>query len=245
MAVEADLTRRALAAFYDDWRALAAASSEGEIVEGEGVVLIATGIPTPIFNKVFVFDTPADGWLDDARTFFEKRALQFSVELRPGIDDAETLAAGFQRFGDMPFMIWDEPAQAWPDVDGIVIVELSGPDDGFNAAVAEGFGMPVSLVESISEVVRDASELHQFVARDGDRAVGTSMRMDGAGAGIYTVATVSEYRGRGIGAALTARAARGAPFAYLQASSLGLPVYERMGFRVVERAGLYALPAMS
>ena len=54
-------------------------------------------------------------------------------------------------------------------------------------------------------------------------------------AGIYWVATLERFRGRGYGAALTWRAAwagrqQGCRVASLQASQLGLPVYARMGF---------------
>jgi len=55
-------------------------------------------------------------------------------------------------------------------------------------------------------------------------------------AGIYCVATLQEARGRGIGNALTAEPMLiakdlGYDFAVLQSSKMGLPVYERLGFR--------------
>jgi predicted GNAT family acetyltransferase len=54
------------------------------------------------------------------------------------------------------------------------------------------------------------------------------------------VATPPEHRGKGYGAAVTARAVlegfgQGADLAGLQASALGEPVYRRMGFREVLR----------
>ncbi len=63
--------------------------------------------------------------------------------------------------------------------------------------------------------------------------------------GIHFVATVPEARGRGYGAAITARAAASAPTlpAVLQASDLGRPVYERLGFSVVSRFDLWVFPS--
>jgi ribosomal protein S18 acetylase RimI-like enzyme len=65
-----------------------------------------------------------------------------------------------------------------------------------------------------------------------------SLLTAGGAAGIYNVATIEAERGRGIGAAMTAAAirhgaARGFTVATLQASTMGRPVYERLGFRFV------------
>jgi GNAT superfamily N-acetyltransferase len=56
--------------------------------------------------------------------------------------------------------------------------------------------------------------------------------------GVYNIATVERARRRGYGAAMTSRvvadgAAAGCDVAILQASPMGLPVYERLGFRTV------------
>lgn len=65
--------------------------------------------------------------------------------------------------------------------------------------------------------------------------------------GIHFVATLPEARRRGYGAAITARAANTAPDlpAVLQASDLGRPVYERIGFHVVSRFDLWILPRLA
>jgi predicted acetyltransferase len=60
----------------------------------------------------------------------------------------------------------------------------------------------------------------------------------GTTAGIYNVATLPSHRKRGYGEAMTWRAvaggaAAGCDVAILQASQMGRPIYERMGFRLV------------
>lgn len=78
--------------------------------------------------------------------------------------------------------------------------------------------------------------------------VATAALFEGAGvAGIFSVATVPEARGHGIGRAVTATVlteavARGHRLAVLGSSHLGYPVYRRLGFREVSRLRSYALP---
>ena len=68
---------------------------------------------------------------------------------------------------------------------------------------------------------------------DGEPVCTSALVRNADVAGIYFVATLEDFRGRG--AAVTWEAARdgiehGCRFASLQASELGRPVYERMGF---------------
>jgi GNAT superfamily N-acetyltransferase len=71
------------------------------------------------------------------------------------------------------------------------------------------------------------------------RSVGTSVAIQGGGAsGVVAVGTLAEARRRGVGTALSWAAAeagrqRGFDTVVLQASPMGLPVYEAMGFTTV------------
>ena len=82
----------------------------------------------------------------------------------------------------------------------------------------------------------------------GDRLVATSFAVrSGPVVGIYGVHTDDAYRRRGIGTAITAEAigagARwGCVAAILQASEMGLPVYEAMGFRRIATMVSYEQP---
>jgi predicted GNAT family acetyltransferase len=62
--------------------------------------------------------------------------------------------------------------------------------------------------------------------------------------GVYNIATLEMARRRGYGAAMTARvvadgAADGCDVAILQASEMGRPIYERLGFRTVIGRDVY------
>ncbi len=58
---------------------------------------------------------------------------------------------------------------------------------------------------------------------------------------VYAVATLPDARGRGYGAALTWRATTVEPSlpAMLQASDLGRPIYERLGYTTLLRLKLW------
>ncbi len=85
------------------------------------------------------------------------------------------------------------------------------------------------------------SPLRQFVGWLGDRPVaGATVYLDepSGTAGIYHVDTLADVRGQGFGRAITAGALAAAqeagyPMGVLSASTLGTPVYLRLGFRIV------------
>jgi GNAT superfamily N-acetyltransferase len=65
--------------------------------------------------------------------------------------------------------------------------------------------------------------------------------------GVYSIATIPSARRRGYGAAMTARVVSdglvtGCDVAALQASDMGRPIYQRMGFRTVVRYVSYKDP---
>jgi GNAT superfamily N-acetyltransferase len=65
--------------------------------------------------------------------------------------------------------------------------------------------------------------------------------------GVYNIATLESARRRGYGAAMTMRivedgAAAGCDVAILQASDMGKPIYERLGFRTVVEYFAYGEP---
>jgi len=114
------------------------------------------------------------------------------------------------------------------------------------AVAAAGFGMPPAVAAAI--YAREVAALdglgYYLVCVDGiDVATATGFTV-GDGTAIFSVATHPDYRGRGYGSAVAARAVRdgfaaGASFAALQSSALGESVYRRLGFSTVERYVLY------
>jgi len=129
-------------------------------------------------------------------------------------------------------------------VPGLVIERVNDPVEQriFLDVMQAGFDMPDSVRR---ELHRSASIMGyapnapwvRFLGRVDGRAVGSSGLMHFGGvAGIYNVATVPEYRRRGIAAAMTAAAMEhgrllGYGLSALGTSEMGRGVYEGLGFR--------------
>ena len=172
----------------------------------------------------------------------------------PGLAD-DLLAAGGTEVGRMPVLA--APAGRVADVGvpaGLTIEQISGPGslESFVDAYAGPMGVADDQRGAALRMEAGHPDAPQHLVRfagwmDG-RLVATSALLDSDGvAGIYVVATQEAYRGRGIGAAMTAAAVaegrrRGPAVVSLQASALGKPVYERLGLRTVAGYRLFSHP---
>jgi GNAT superfamily N-acetyltransferase len=138
-----------------------------------------------------------------------------------------------------------------PPVDGLRIetVERSRRHD-WAWLTCDGFGLDQDVRRAMAaceacvpdSVYEDQSRYTGLV--DGKAVAVSSLVMAGGLAGVYAVATLPEARRRGIGTAMTLHAIaegrrRGATMAVLQASSMGRPIYERIGFPLAYEYELY------
>ena len=104
---------------------------------------------------------------------------------------------------------------------------------------ARGFGAPRTFFEPLFASGMQAEGLDLWLAFVDGVAVSTATGLvRGDNVGIFDVATPPEHRRKGYGAVVTAAAVAhgfdaGASLAYLQASDMGFPVYEALGFRTV------------
>ena len=114
----------------------------------------------------------------------------------------------------------------------------------FSRTGAASFGMHATNLDALAiglaKGIRDGSFRGGcYLGYYDGKPVATSLRFtSGRVAGVYFVATAKEYRRRGIGEAMTWRAAvdgrmEKCSISVLQASEMGRPVYEGMGYRTV------------
>jgi len=187
-----------------------------------------------------------DAVFDDVRRFYGGRGAPYSVWLRAHADqDTETAlrARGFELFTSMPGMalLADPGTQcAPPDLIIRPVVDDAGRADyaGVSAAAYATYGAPAEHTEDVFAFVDSvcAPHIQAFLGYRGERAVaGAIVYVSHGVAGIGWVGTLPDERGHGFAEAVTWAAIRegfrrGATVASLQASPMGRPIYERMGF---------------
>lgn len=225
--------------------AFIATSKIGEVLDAHDLTITNTRAAIAEFNLVFVKRPThkVQKTLDRAARYFAAQNLPYRVCVRS--DAAEPcrqllLPRGFQEVRPLPGMRLSPPdAMPEPPAD-LAVHRVADPQTlaEFQATAFDGFGLPEAAAPLF--LTRDFMELPRvalFVGRVGGEPVSTSALVGSEGvAGIYWVSTREAARGRGYGAALTWQAVRtgrdlGYPLASLQASEMGRPVYERMGFR--------------
>ena len=234
----------------ESWRSLAAGGEDMVVEEDDEVLMVAGGADVAFFNPAFVKDPglPPDRVMERLARFYGPRQVPYLLWVMEGshpdlVDRAPSL--GLAPSEGPPAMVL-EPIAALQSEGrrpaGVVIEPVSdaaGLSDAVELAAA-GFGMPLELCRKIlTPAVLDDPTVQVVVARvDGEPVSTATLVVTDEVAGVYTVATPEEHRGRGYGAAVTAAVveegrARGCTMASLQASPMGAPVYERMGFRTV------------
>ena len=217
-----------------------------DLVEVDGLLVAISNLPAPELNSVYVVREPTHpaSALEAAEAELSERGMSFGIDLEAGRHpsvDVAVRAAGLEMIVARPAMAVrvEELAPArLPG--GVAIRPIETSDDaGALARVdAEAFEGDLEISERFYAAgVVDVEGARGFVAWDGDVPVGTGVAYEVAGTvGIYGIAVVPAARRRGIGAAVTVACAHAFPdvdLAWLQASEMGLGVYEGLGFRRV------------
>ncbi len=102
--------------------------------------------------------------------------------------------------------------------------------------VGDAFGLPAGSQDPFMTTALNGDDFRVWVGYVDERPASAAAASVSHGlCGVYAVATTEDARGRGYGEALTWAATLFRPDlpATLQASALGRPVYERMGYEVV------------
>jgi GNAT superfamily N-acetyltransferase len=239
-----------------------AAGVPGSLVRIDGgVALIATGLPIRFFNQVVIQASKPDA--DAVRSAVDamrERDARFVVLLRRGIDTAlvpemATLGlVGSAGSGPMPGMALHPlsggpPTLPGPEEHEVRLVEdVAGLVDHRRTAAA-GFGMPDAVADlAMHDGLLERADCAIYVGYSDGTPVTTGIGIrTGRTIGVYNVATIEAARRRGLGSLMTARIASdgrasGCDVAILQASEMGLSVYERLGYRTVVEYDSYVEP---
>jgi GNAT superfamily N-acetyltransferase len=224
-----------------------------ELETGPGWLFGAGSYDHPtITNTVFRTDDELDpgDLIERARGFFGPRGRGFCVWTRDGVDADRGLAAACEAerivpIYEMPEMVLDRRADESPLAEGVAVRRLD------SAAQASEYWRIAG--ESYAELGFPPEVFTQYTDGDGllgegvvaflgevdgePAAIAMTIVTDGV-AGIYWVGSLPAARGKGLGRAVTVAATnagfgRGADLASLQASPMGRPIYEAMGYRTI------------
>jgi GNAT superfamily N-acetyltransferase len=217
------------------------------IQELDGVVVCLTGLDDEEQNTALIEREPEDAAkaLAEAEGVFRAHGRSFGIDVErsrhPDVD-AALRAMGLELVATRPAMTADVEDMEHAQVpEGVEIVRVTDPE-----LLAELVEVEIGSFETdrpVAEGLLSPSQLslpnvRLYAAIADGRAVAQAItNTQGGAVGVFGVATLPEYRRRGIGTAITAFAIDAvrdeADLAWLQSSELGRGLYERMGFRPV------------
>jgi ribosomal protein S18 acetylase RimI-like enzyme len=157
-------------------------------------------------------------------------------------------AHGFELDYDAPGMAvaLDTLDEELATVDGLTIVPAFDAKtlQDWVTALCGAYDMPITAAQAWTDATQALSAGNApwrlYVGYWKGQPVATNLLFNGAGvAGLYCVGTAPEARGKGIGAAITLQPlldarAEGYHYGVLFASEMGIPLYQRLGFHLVD-----------
>ena len=208
---------------------------------------IRTGLPHPIANMAIVRTGSDAELIAEMISPFCSEAFPAGVAfLEPPTNTVDALLAshGFQLVEQFTAMGVDLTAMTVEPPGEPLSVREAGTDehDQWVDVMSAGYELPRKFVDRVgpgvvTSVAQAGEEWQYFMACRDDVPVGTAtiVLRDGL-ASVYNISTLPKHRGEGIGGIVTSEPLRrvrerGYRTAILQASELGRPVYDRLGFR--------------
>ena len=251
-AIEANLF-----AFLPLWRRWPAA----EIHDGPDLLWSLTGFPIPLFNSVMRANlAPGEAAAAIAAVIARGRSRDVPLlwwtgpATRPADLGERLTAGGFVHAEDVPGMAADlrDVPDGHSPAPGLVVEQVGDQKTlrEWCATMCAGYEMPAAFGETYYDCVvslglgPQAAVRHYLGRLDGEPVATATVFVAAGVAGIYDVSTIPAARRRGIGAAMTAQALRGARedgyrIAVLHSSAAGLPLYRRLGFSEYCSIGQY------
>jgi predicted GNAT family acetyltransferase len=220
----------------------ALAAADGESWQDGGIFVASSGIAMRSFNRAYVTSEMSSQSVDRFVTYMAQRDVPFRVSARDGLDTTVLEQACFVENGGIPCLVLDDIAIAAPPTP----LEIRPASDETTLGhhvdiVASAFDWsPDELAQVFTPRLLHATGLACFVGYlDGAPVACSQCFVHNGVAGIYYVGTLESQRKRGFGDAMTAHAVRagavaGCSMASLQASPMGQPIYQRMGFRRID-----------
>lgn len=222
---------------------LAHHSPEGGTVDFGHIAAVSAGVPTPTFNRIFVFEPFDPAELNAALEWFAEREEPFwitaTIPRREAIqaalsdidvDQSETPQPGMARPLSADVRVPDTPAEIH------AVTERTEMDAWVSVAESVfDFSPETSRLITPPSVLGD-EELGYFLGRvNSEPAACGILYLDDSVAGVYVIGVKEAFRRQGLGEAMTwsllqAGQERGADRGVLQSTEMGYPLYDQMGF---------------
>lgn len=236
----------------------------GEVAQYPGVAIVSSGIDYSVFNATVFSDALAHTeivrFVELARGFYKARKVGWSCWfcsdlLEPGsyLHLARLLEKrGLHFVADHQGMVADRlkpTSRRLPAADVRPVTNEAGRRD-FVHVCAHGFGLPGPVAQDIYGGGPYWSARFQgwvAYANNAPVAIGAT-ESTGDVIGVYSVATMAEFQGRGYGESITRHAVEqtrvktGSTRTLLQATAAGTRLYRRMGYEPCGRFVVFATP---
>jgi ribosomal protein S18 acetylase RimI-like enzyme len=232
-----------------------------KLEETERYLRCLTGLPHPLGNLTMPRHQSREAFgelLMELEAWSNENHLPLAIVLFPdsGLIGESDLAEerGWLQLDNMPGMWMDIPEDySGGSFKEGVSVRHANDEEGLEQAIKAltvGYPIPYEVSEFFMKGIHLSGEasggaMANFIASvDGQPAASSSVCIEDGVAGIYCVATLEGFRGRGLGSAVTraavAYAARhGAKHALLHATEMGEPIYRKIGFAEQCRIPVY------
>ena len=228
-------------------------TSGAKVTREGGVVTILSGLPMDRFDQVLIeLQKASPAALLAAVAMARQSGHRSVVRLREGLDDrfmTTIMRAGLVRAGEaasatgmVAFPIDPNAIQSHraPGLAIRRVTDAVGIDEHQEVSTA-GFGSDPMVARGTAcsaLLARPECVLYLGYQADAPVVSGLGWRT-GRTIGVFSNATIESARRRGYGAAMTARVmadgvAAGCDVAALQASEMGRPIYQRLGFRTLK-----------
>ena len=240
-----------LADEHDDYAFGLALGSHPQMIAEDSFYEIITGIKDPFANMAFGMNVPNAA--SRVRSITKKLAYLgapgycwVGPHTKPDNLEEILVLNGWMYLAAPPAMLVDlnllDETQVNADLD---LREVKTGEDmiQWQETVSKGFNLSLPVAQLFAKP--DGTTMKYYTAFLDGAPVGTTARIIHRDVpGIYCVSTLPEFRRRGIGATLTLlplldSRREGYRIGTLQASTLGLPIYTRLGFNEVCRIKLY------
>lgn len=232
-----------------------------EVFEKHGVRCYSSYLPYALHNRVVSTLSNEEDLpfiIEEVSNYYQSKNKPFMWMTWPGVDkpdnlDNQLVKYGFESVDSMPGMalklkdLCDERV----NIVGLEITEVRTNEELaiFSEVSRAGFGLTKEIAEGfelMNTILFDQPEYGTlYIARfNGKPVAASSVAYDSGVAGIYAVCTLEEYRGKGIGNAITMQPlleakSKGYELAILHSSRQGYNVYKKIGFQEYYEIGMY------